>query len=130
MLFGNRSIGPGGASTGPNGGLGSSFDNVQTFARAHGLVMHAPMSWSVQGIINLMRRNALWVAGTQPLGSPTGTQSGHAVVVGSVWGNGRPDGTMLLIYDPWPPNFGSIYGVFFGDRVASSPLMTTYILHR
>ena len=130
MLFGNMSVGSGGAAVSPSGGLGSAYANVQAFARAHGLVMHAPMSWTNQGLAGLVRRWPLWVAGVQPLGSPTAVQVGHAVVVGAMWGNGSADGTMLLIYDPWPPNVGSLYGVFYMDRIAGSPLMTTYILHR
>jgi hypothetical protein len=88
------------------------------------------MTWIVQGFAGLLRRGPLWVGGVQPLGSPTAIQSGHVVVVGSMWGNGSADGTMLLIYDPWPPGAGSKYGVFYGDRIAGSPLMTMYILHR
>ena len=130
MLFGNISVGPGDAAVTPNGGLESTQANVQAFARAHGLTMHPPMSWTIRGLADLLRRGPLWVAGVQPLGSPKAIQSGHAVVIGSMWGNGSADGTMLLIYDPWPPGVGSTYGVFYADRMAGSPLMTTYILHR
>jgi hypothetical protein len=130
MLFGNMSIGPGNAVITPSGGLASAYANVQAFARSYNLVMHAPMTWTTQGFANLIRRGPLWVGGVQPLGSPKAIQSGHVVVVGAMWGNGSADGTMLLIYDPWPPNKGSIYGVFYGDRIAGSPLMTMYILHR
>ncbi len=130
MLFGNMSVGPGGAAVSPDGGLNSAHANVEAFARAFGLTMHAPMTRSVQGFAGLLRRGPLWVGGVQPLGSPTATQSGHVVVVGSMWGNGSAEGTMLLIYDPWPPGAGSKYGVFYGDRLANSPLMTMYILHR
>jgi len=131
MLFGsNMSIGAGSAVISPSGGLGSAQANVEGFARAYGLTMHAPMTWTTQGFAGLVRRGPLWVGGVQPLGSPTAIQSGHVVVVGSMWGNGSADGTMLLIYDPWPPRVGSTYGVFYGDRIAGSPLMTNYILHR
>ena len=130
MLFGNMSVGSGGATVGPRGGLGMWHANIQTFARAHGLTMHPPMSWTTLGFAALLRRRPLWVAGLQTLGSPTARQARHAVVVGSMWGNGSPYGTMLLIYDPWPPGVGSIYGVIYGDRMTGSPLMTTYILHR
>ncbi len=130
MLFGNMSVGPGGAAITPSGGLNSAQANVEAFARAFGLTFHPPMTWTVQGFAGLLRWGALWVGGVQPLGSPTAIQSGHVVVVGSMWGNGSAEGTMLLIYDPWPVGIGSIYGVFYGDRIANSPLMTTYILHR
>jgi hypothetical protein len=130
MLFGNMSVGPGGAVVTPAGGLPPAQANVEAFARAFQLIVHAPMTWTVQGLAGLLRRGPLWVGGVQPLGSPTAIQSGHVVVVGSMWGNGSAEGTMLLIYDPWPPGRGSTYGVFFGDRVAGSPLATRYILHR
>jgi hypothetical protein len=129
MLFGNMSVGAGGASVGSTGGLGSSHANVQAFAQAHGLIMHSPMSWSVAGLAGLLRGGPLWVAGVQSLG-PGGPQAGHVVVIGAMWGTGVAEATMLLIYDPWPPNRGSIYGAFYGDRIAGSPLMTSYILHR
>jgi hypothetical protein len=130
MLFGNMSVGPGGAAVSPSGGLNSAQANVEAFARAFGLTVQPPMTWTVQGFAGLLRRGPLWVGGVQPLGSPTAIQSGHVVVVGSMWGNGSPDGTMLLIYDPWPPGVGSTYGVFYGERIAGSPLGTMYILHR
>ena len=41
-----------------------------------------------------------------------------------MWGNGSADGTMLLIYDPWPPGVGSTYAVFYGERVTGVPLGT------
>jgi hypothetical protein len=132
MLFGNMSVGPGGAVITPTGGLASAHANVEAFARAFGLTIHAPMSWTVQGFASLLRPGPLWVGGVQPLGSPTAIQSGHVVVVGSMWGNGNSDGkgTMLLVYDPWPPGVGSTYGVFYNDRITGSPLGTMYILHR
>jgi len=130
MLFGNMSVGPGGAAITPAGGLATPQANVEAFAQAFGLTAHAPMTWTVQGFAGLMRRGPLWVGGVQPLGSPTAIQAGHVVVVGSMWSNGSADGTMLLIYDPWPPGVGSMYSVFYGERVTGSPLGTMYILHR
>jgi hypothetical protein len=132
MLFGNMSAGPGGAALTTDGGLESGYENVKVFADAYNLTMHAPMTWTVPSFAAMLRRGPLWVGGVQPLGSPTAIQSGHVVVVGSMWGNGNGDGkgTMLLIYDPWPPGVGSTYGVFYGDRIAGSPLGTMYILHR
>jgi Papain-like cysteine protease AvrRpt2/Putative peptidoglycan binding domain len=131
ILSNNMSVGPGGAQL-QSGGLESSFANVQVFARSLRLTMEGPMTWTVQGLETLLRRGPLWVGGSQPAGSPTAPNSGHAVVIGAMWGNGNPDGrgTMLQIFDPWPPSVGSTYGVFYGDRIAGSPLSTMYILHR
>jgi hypothetical protein len=130
MLFTNMSVGPGRAAVGASGGLASDHRNIAVFARDLGLTMHAPTTWTVQGFAALLTRGPLWVGGVQPLGSPKAVQSGHVVVVGSMWGTDEPDGTMLQIYDPWPVGFGSIYGAFYGERIAGAPLWTTYILHR
>jgi hypothetical protein len=67
-----------------------------------------------------------WFAGQLPF--PSGP-SYHAVVVGSMWGDGTPDQTMLLVYDPWPPNVGEVYGIMHGDYLAASPEAFRYILH-
>jgi hypothetical protein len=131
MLFqSNMSVGAGNAAVAASGGLASDHWNIAVFARDLGLTMHAPMTWTVHGFAGLLARGPLWVGGVQPLGSPTAVQSGHVVVVGSMWGTGEADGTMLEIYDPWPRAVGSIYGAFYGDRIAGAPLWTTYILHR
>ena len=130
MLFGNLSVGAGRAAVSPSGGLASAHSNISEFARDLGLTMHAPMTWAVEGFAALLRRGPLWVGGVQPLGSPKAMQAGHVVVVGAMWGNGEADGTMLQIYDPWPVGKGSIYGTFYGERIAGAPLWTTYILHR
>jgi len=130
MLFGNMSVGPGRAAVGGSGGLASDHRNLSVFARDLGLTMHAPMTWTVQGFAALLVRGPLWVGGVQPLGSPKAVQSGHVVVVGSIWGTGEADGTMLQIYDPWPVAIGSVYASFYGERIADAPLWTTYILHR
>ena len=121
MLTGtNMSVGPGGAALGPTGGLKPSFANVQAFASAHGLRIHAPQSWSTQGLASVMRRGPIWVAGWIP--------SGHAVVYGGIHGDGAPDGTLIVIYDPWPPGTGAVRAEIYGDWVRRHPTATTYIL--
>jgi hypothetical protein len=125
MLFGtNMCVGPAGAEMSASGGLKNTPQNIKTFAKNLGLRMHYPQSWTVQGITELIRWGPLWVAGMQP--------SGHAVVIGSLWGDAKADGsgTGMLIYDPWPPGRGRIYPAFYGDRLQQFPLMTMYILHR
>jgi hypothetical protein len=84
--------------------------------------MHAPQSWLVAGLVGLLRRGPLWVAGWVP--------SGHAVVYGSIHGDGTPDGTLIVIYDPWPPGRGAIRGELYGDWVRRHPTATTYILQK
>ena len=123
MLLGtNMSVASGSATTGPQGGLHSSFSNVKAFADSHGLRMHAPQSWSTPGLANLMRRGPIWVAGWVP--------SGHAVVYGGIHGDGTADGTLLVIYDPWPPGRGTVRGELYGDWVRRHPAATTYILQK
>ncbi len=121
MLLGtNMSVGPGNAVVGPAGGLNPSFTNVKKFADSLGLHFHAPQSWTVRGIAELLRRGPLWVAGWVP--------SGHAVVYGGIHGDGSPEGTLIVIYDPWPPGIGAIRGEIYGDWVRQHPTATTYIL--
>jgi len=123
MLLGtNMSVGPGNANTGPHGGLNPSFANVKTFADGYALRMHAPQSWSTQGIANLIRRGPVWVAGWVP--------SGHAVVYGGIHGDATPNGTLIIIYDPWPPGRGEVRGEIYGDWVRRHPTATTYILQK
>jgi hypothetical protein len=122
MVMGNMSVGPGRAALSSSGGLKVEPENIQTFARGLGLNMEYPLSWTVQGLAGLLRRGPLWVAGAQP--------SLHAVVIGAMWGDGTPNGTAMLIYDPWPPNVGGVYPAFYGARLQQFPLMTMYVLHR
>lgn len=123
MLLGsNMSVGPGSANTGPRGGLLPSFSNVQSFADSYGLRMNAPQCWTTQGVANLLRRGPVWVAGWVP--------TGHAVVYGGIHGDGAPDGTLIVVYDPWPPGRGEIRGEIYGDWVNKHPAATTYILER
>ena len=37
---------------------------------------------------------------------------------------------MLLVYDPWPPNVGEVYGIVHGDYIAASPEAFRYVLHQ
>ncbi len=122
MLFGDRSVGPGTASTGPSGGLQNNYGNVQEFASSHGLTMHAPQSWTVEGLKELLQRGPLMVCGRVP--------SGHAFVVAGMEGDGTPGGTRLKIYDPWPPNVGNVVEVPYGNLMQQFPEATEYILHR
>ncbi|MEE9318976.1 MAG: papain-like cysteine protease family protein [Granulosicoccus sp.] len=123
MLLGsNMCVGPGSASTGPMGGLNPSFANIEAFANSYNLRMHAPQSWSTPGLVNLMRRGPIWVAGWVP--------SGHAVVYAGIHGDNTPGGTLIVIYDPWPPGRGGIRGEIYGDWLRKHPTAATYILQK
>jgi len=117
------SFGPGSADLTESGGLRTDFENIAKFAQTHGLRMEAPQTWTVQGLYSLMRRSGpLWVAGWVP--------SGHVVCYGALQGDGTIDGTMITIYDPWPPYVGKVYGALYNDWIRTHPRATDYILHR
>ncbi len=127
MLLGldNRSVGSGFAATSTNfltyGGLISSNLNVERFATYYGLKFNSNQSWSIDKIVKVMKEKPLWVAGLVP--------SGHAVVYGGICGNGTAEGTMIQIYDPWPPNQGKIHFELYDDWLTKHPQATLYILH-
>jgi len=56
--------------------------------------------------------------------------SGHAVVYGGMHGDATPEGTLIVIFDPWPPGRGEIRGEIYGDWVRRHPTATTYILQK
>lgn len=122
MILGtNMSVGPGQAQL-VQGGLGSQFENVEEFARAHGLRFHAPQSWTLKGLASLLERGPLWVAGRVP--------SGHAFVIGAMKGDGTAEGTELTIYDPWPPGVGKIVEISYLQFMQLHPMATMYVLQR
>jgi len=122
MLFGDRSIGPGRAALDPSGGLGTRYADIRQFAASHGLQMHPLQSWSVEGLVSILRRGPLWVGGAVP--------TTHAYVISAIFGDGTPEGTMITIHDPWPPNRGRIYTVSYGKWMSAFPLAAVYILQR
>ena len=123
MLFGNRfSAEPGRASTADNGGLNPSFTNVQALALSYHLKLHAPQSWTVQGLIGLLQYGPVIMMGYIP--------SGHAVVLGGILSDGTVNGTILTVYDPWPPNVGSRYSVNYLQMMTKFPTATTYLLQQ
>ena len=122
MLFGDRSIGSGTASVGSSGGLNSNYNNMVLFATAHNLTLHAPQSWTVQGLTNLLQRGPFVMAGRVP--------SGHAFVIAGINTDGTPLGTVLTIYDPWPPNTGKKYTVIYSQFMNKYPMASMYVLQR
>ena len=123
MLFGNVfSAGPGAARAGSTGGLQSDFKNIFTFAGSYGLRVYPLMSWTVDGIVKLIKKGPVAMLGAIP--------SLHAVVISGVRSDGTPRGTILTIYDPWPPNKGAIYSVDYLSLVTNFPMATMYMLQR
>jgi len=123
MLFGSRfSAGPGKAKLAKNGGLKSDLSNVYKFAESYGLRVYSMQSWSVDGLIQLIRRGPVIMIGAQP--------SMHAVVIGGISSDGTPEGTYIKIYDPWPPGVGRIHNENYAQWMTSFPLSTVYMLQR
>jgi hypothetical protein len=100
---------------------------ARAFSRLFSWQLEYGMSPLPVALTRYLSAGPFWFAGNLPF--PSGA-SYHAVVVGAIWGDGDPDRTMLLIYDPWPPNVGSIYGIILGDYLRSNPEAFRYILHR
>jgi Putative peptidoglycan binding domain/Papain-like cysteine protease AvrRpt2 len=123
-----------------DGGLANSSESDQAvvtgsrFGGVHGLYCHAPMSWSVGGLVNALRRSPLmldmlWNATdyVQGQGSP-----GHMIVVSAVVSNNAPDGkhTHLLVLDPWPPHRGKVSWVEYQHWTTELPTRTYRVFER
>jgi hypothetical protein len=124
MLFGNRSsIGPGGARISRRGGLRDNYQNIAAFARAHRLTVHAPQSWHVHRLIELLRNGPVVMMGYRP--------TGHAVVIGGLESDGTPERTYLKIFDPWPVGTGLIRTRMpYHVMMRKYPMTTRYMLQR
>lgn len=123
-----------------DGGLANSSESDQAvvtgsrFGAMHGLYCHAPMSWSVGGLVNALRRSPLmldmlwnvtdYVEGR---GSP-----GHMIVVSAVVSDNAPDGkhTHILVLDPWPPHQGKASWVEYQHWMMELPTRTYRVFER
>jgi hypothetical protein len=123
---------------GPSGGMsfhpgsppaGTAMDDfwARSFAQQFSWKLEYGMTPMPAAIAIFLQRGAFWFAGDLPF---PGGNNYHAVVVGAIWGDGDPDRTMLLFYDPWPVHQGEIYGVILGDYIRSNPTAFRYIIHR
>ena len=100
---------------------------AKSFARQFSWSLQYGMTPMPAALAGFLQGGPFWFCGNLPF--PTGP-SYHAVVVGALWGDGDPDRTMLLIYDPWPVNMGETYGIILGDYLRSFPMAFRYIIHR
>src|ERR1700752_1192530 len=92
MLFGSKfSAGPASAQTAENDGIYAREGNIQTFAKDWGLHVYWPQSWTVQGLVEVLRRGPVAIVGRLP--------KGHVAVIAGIRGDGTPNGTELTIYD-------------------------------
>ncbi len=108
---------------------GTALDDhwAQEFSSQFGWTLQYGVSPMPSMLAGFLGRGAFWIAGNLPF--PSGL-SYHAVVIGAMWGDGTAEGTMILIYDPWPPNRGEIYGIILGDYTRTAPEAFRYMIHR
>lgn len=123
MITGNTfSAGPGSASVAESGGLSPDDNNIYTFAQSQGLRVFALQTWSVEGLINLLRNGPVAMLGVMP--------RRHSVVIAGIASEGTPDTTVLTIYDPYPVLKGQIMKVNYQQLMTTFPLSTMYMLQR
>jgi hypothetical protein len=123
MLFGsNFSAGPGQAQLAENSGIYAREANIQAFARDWGLHIYWPQTWTVPGLVEVLRRGPAAMLGRMP--------QSHVVVIAGIRGDGTPTGTDLTIYDPHPTNIGTILHANFHALVTRLPMSTMYLLQR
>lgn len=106
--------------------------NTKAFARHFGLHMHYPQTWSASGLAEVLRlgpvaTHILWnVAGYV---NGTGS-SGHFAVIAGIRGDGTEEGTTLRIFDPWPPNRGSISSFGYLKLLNNNPAITYQLFQK
>ncbi len=123
MLLGtNQSIGSGSASTDSKGGLEPDENNVANFARSHGLKIYYPQSWSAGGLVDLIKRGPFALFGKM--------RTLHVVVVGGLRTDGTENGTVLKIYDPWPPMAGAIIDINYSQLMQKYAMATRFVLQK
>ena len=84
---------------------GLSTNDNDEFAAAWRLEVEPPMDPSVEFFGRLLQtKGPLWI-GRHPMGNAP--NSGHAVAVIGLHGDGTPDGTYVHWNDPWPPGQGA-----------------------
>lgn len=107
MIFGNMSVGPGGAGLSADGGLLPTIENVETFVSGIGWRMATNMTAPPASIlISVLNRGPAWVVFT-------GVNMKHAVVFSGYYSDGSDSGVVFRVHDPWPPNKGTVYGTTY-----------------
>ena len=117
-----------------DGGLLNSSESDQAvvsgarYGAMHRLRCHAPMSWSVSGLLGRLQAgplmfDMLWNTADylQGQGSP-----GHMVVISAAVSDNNPvgAGTHLLMLDPWPPRQGKVRWIEYGRWMQTVPAAT------
>lgn len=100
-----------------------------------GFELAAPMSYTAEGLADLLKTGPLWVATEEDLGK--NKDQAHVRVIVAMIGDGSPENTLLTIYDPWEkgmkkfrlPNNGSIYQETFTEFSMKQADLATKELH-
>jgi len=106
--------------------------HTRAYATHFGLRMHYPQSWTVTGLVSLLRQgpvatHILWNAS----GYASGTGSdGHFAVIAGIRGDSTSIGTTLRIYDPWPPNQGMIASFGYHKLMNGTPALTYQLFQK
>ncbi len=87
-------------------------DDVESLARAFGLVVEAPRTYGVAGIREKLERcGPLWMGEASP--------GLHVIVLSGLYGDGSRESTFARICDPWPRERGERYVIRFSDLLAN-----------
>jgi hypothetical protein len=95
---------------------GLEAEDTNLLERVWGLQTEPGQSYSLDGFRRLLDTyGPLWTAGAVP--------GAHIRVVAGMYGDGSPNGTMVVLYDPWekgmatfsPANRGSVYEESYAD---------------
>lgn len=119
----NQSIGAGGARLGSTGGLVTSRDNIETYARENGMrVLSAMRSYGVGELVGWLSRGPLVAIGAGHIGTRAFS---HACVLSGIYSDMNPNGqgTVIRIHDPEPVGQGSIGWAFFGGATQWTPVV-------
>jgi ABC-type bacteriocin/lantibiotic exporter with double-glycine peptidase domain len=87
---------------------GKTWDEAAGLASVFNLVQVGPACWTPDGWADVLNAHgAIW--------TPEPGNQYHIVVVAGIQGDGTPEGSAFLIYDPWPPNGGNVYTPSYSD---------------
>jgi ABC-type bacteriocin/lantibiotic exporter with double-glycine peptidase domain len=80
---------------------GKTWSEAIPMAQQLNLVQVAPADWMPEGWAQILNQHG-------PIWTPEPGNAYHIVVVGGIQGDGTPEGSSVLVYNPWPPNSGAV----------------------
>lgn len=100
--------------------LGLLPSDIHAIAAAWGLRAEPPRAYGVTELWEALRGHGpLWVGEADP--------ELHVVVVAGIEGDGTPDGTNVLVVDPWPVGVGERYTLTFRELMRNYQAATTLV---